>query len=353
MEQHRAAAGAGFLSISVPPTCPVDVKWGESMGFCPFPPSSASLSKFCVNCFSGRVKAAASQRHSKQLSLIPQSPEHRARAELLLSPCPAQPRLFTGSGRSSCWDVHTELLAHTDPSSASHTSSGHHRGTRGQKLSQSQQQGLTQSPYTSCEAGSSSGSTRLSRAPSSGCAASAPAGFPNPKRSTGVSQALRSLSLGSTKEGTEGQISSGQSQGAATGGQGRAGGTGGHQAMPANRTCLANTGLPAPQRLHTTPTISCGTNRQLRVQWTSASQCWISSLGHPSLSRPLRTSPRHSALSAILTLLSKLQMEVLAGMLVPTVLLHLRSTERRDKASTSSFTGREKERMLSWEAGTK
>lgn len=59
------------------------------------------------------------------------------------------------------------------------------------------------------------------------------------------------------------------------------------------------------------------------------------------------------ALSAILTLLSKLQMEVLAGMLVSTVLLHLRSTERRDKASTSSFTGRQKERMLSWEAGAK
>lgn len=60
-----------------------------------------------------------------------------------------------------------------------------------------------------------------------------------------------------------------------------------------------------------------------------------------------------SALSAILTLLSKLQLEVLAGMFVSTVLLHLRSTERRDRASTSSFIGREKERMLSWEAGTK
>lgn len=121
------------------------------------------------------------------------------------------------------------------------------RGTNGLKLAQSHHQGLTRSPYMFCGAGSSSGSTRLSRAPSSGSAASAPSGFSNPKCSTGVSQALRSLSLGSTKEGTEDQISSGQSQVAAAGGQGRAGDTGGHQAMPANRTRRANTGLPKPQ----------------------------------------------------------------------------------------------------------
>lgn len=42
-----------------------------------------------------------------------------------------------------------------------------------------------------------------------------------------------------------------------------------------------------------------------------------------------------SALSAILSLLSQLQMEMLAGMFPSTVLLHLGSTEKRDKASTS------------------
>lgn len=96
----------------------------------------------------------------------------------------------------------------------------------------------------------------------------------------------------------------------------------------AHRAQQRSTPCPPPQTLPA--------QQLLRVLWGLSQNTenlpWII----PVSFQVLRKFPQDkSALSAILTPLSKLQTEIMAGMLTSTVPLHLGSTEKRDKANRS------------------
>lgn len=114
-EQRPGQELSSDLIISMPPTCPVAVKRGELMGFCPSPSAQHHSASSAWKCFSGRANTRSLSTgkafpKTKQTALPHPSPEPQPpRAELLLSPSPAQAVHLALWQGNSCRDLHTEL----------------------------------------------------------------------------------------------------------------------------------------------------------------------------------------------------------------------------------------------------